>query len=110
MRRLEAGDKRKRRKKTFGGVKRTHEAIIGLLQVQHRVEWYRCRVSGDFGLSTTQPGAAEATSARRNTPEGAPERSLHVHRMARRFEQPLHGADHGCMLDPWRDSRRFGDV
>jgi hypothetical protein len=45
MRRLEAGDKRKRRKKTFGAAKRTYEAIIGLLQAQHRFEWYRCRAA-----------------------------------------------------------------
>ena len=45
MRQLDAGDKLKRRKKTFGAARRTYEAIIALLQTQHKAEWHRCRAA-----------------------------------------------------------------
>ena len=45
MRRLDAGDKLKRRKKTFGAALRTYEAIIELLQAQHKAAWYCSRAA-----------------------------------------------------------------
>jgi hypothetical protein len=45
MRRLDAGDKLKRRKKTFGAARRTYEAIIELLQAQHKAAWYCSRAA-----------------------------------------------------------------
>ena len=45
MRRLDAGDKLKRRKKTFRAARRTYEAIIALMQAQHKAEWHRCRAA-----------------------------------------------------------------
>ena len=41
MARLEAGDKRNRRKSTFRAAKRTYEAMIELLQAQHKCAWMR---------------------------------------------------------------------
>ena len=43
--RLEAGDKLKRRKKTLGAARRSYEAIIALSQAQHVCQWYRCRAA-----------------------------------------------------------------
>ena len=40
--RLEAGDKLKRRKKTFGAARRSYEAIIALSQAQHKCAVYQC--------------------------------------------------------------------
>jgi hypothetical protein len=42
MRRLQAGDKLKRRKKTFGAARRTYEAIIDLQTVQYDALIARC--------------------------------------------------------------------
>lgn len=45
MRRLEAGDKLGRRKKPFGAARRSYEALVELLQVQHKSVWMQCRAA-----------------------------------------------------------------
>ena len=42
MKRLDAGDKLKRRKNAFGAARRTYEAIIELMQAQHTCVRYQC--------------------------------------------------------------------
>ena len=45
MKRLEAGDKRNRRKAGFRAACRTYEAVIELLEAQHKCEWSKCRAA-----------------------------------------------------------------
>ena len=45
MKRLDAGDKRGRRKSSFGAARRTYEAIIELLQAEHKCESSKCRAA-----------------------------------------------------------------
>ena len=46
MQRLEAGDKRNRRKNALGAAFRSYEAVIELLQAQHKCEWV-CRQAAE---------------------------------------------------------------
>ena len=45
MQRLHAGDKRQRRKRELGAAFRRYEALVELLQVQHKCEWTCCRAA-----------------------------------------------------------------
>ena len=45
MQRLDAGDKRGRRKNPFGAACRTYEAIIELMEAQLKCEMMRCKAA-----------------------------------------------------------------
>ena len=45
IKRLDAGDKRDRRKSSFRAACRSYEAVIALLEAQHKCEWSKCRAA-----------------------------------------------------------------